>query len=100
MSKGNSQVVVRLPDDDHGRWKQAAAKAGVPLSVFIRQSVERVVSGEVVALMPRGKDGQLVARRGVDVVKTAPLIDPAKCVKRQRAGAYCRFCGSVHARGF
>lgn len=93
-------MVIRLPDAEQERWRAEATKAGFKsLSAYVRQSVERVIAGEVVALMPRDAKGNLRARTGAETVKTFPLVDPAKCTARQRAGSYCRMCGSIHAKG-
>jgi predicted DNA-binding protein len=99
MAKGSPTVVIRLPADERERWAAAAKKAGLSLSAFVRQAVERVIDGEVAALMPRNAKGELHARTGAEVVKTFPLVDPRKCTARVHAGAYCRRCGAIHTKG-
>jgi hypothetical protein len=41
----DKQILIRIPDKDRARWKEASEVRGVPMSQFIRDVVNKEVEG-------------------------------------------------------
>lgn len=90
-------VVIRVPDAAvKAAWKKAAEKAGLSLSDYVQLAVAELQAGGP-AIAVRAKERQAVA--GVIDQQPGPTVRPEDCVRRVRAGSYCRFCGAIHTKG-
>lgn len=84
-------VALEVAPEMHAAWTSAAKESGVSLRVYVTHAVEEFRSvGDHSAL------GPVWAPRAAT---PSPLVDPAKCTRRVRAGAYCRYCRAIHVKG-
>lgn len=83
-------VVVNVPVEMHAAWTRDAKKAGVALAAYVRDCVEA----------QRAAPAPAAPARTSRTTPEKPVTTPANCTRRMRAGSWCRFCGSIHQKGF